>query len=200
MGFPVDMGNIVGPWPILAKLNREDIPEEGLEVELVEDEAGLKEFFLHIPRVDFAIDRTLKANLMVNKSGNTVFIQGRIQTALLLQCSRCLEGFRFPLDSYCEVTLFPFEDEVLSEEEELNLDDLSSGYYYGGEIDFSAIIREQLLLDIPYKPLCSPSCKGLCPTCGNDLNRGSCSCKDEVFDDRFAPLKGLRIGRGQRGD
>ncbi len=182
------------------KLRIEDIPEEGIQIQLVEQESGLKELFLHLPHINFSFDKTARANLMINKSDKAVFVRGRIEAELILQCSRCLEDFHFPLDSYCEMMLFPFEGETLPKEAELKGDDLRSSYYYGGEIDLSAITREQILLDIPYKPLCRPSCKGLCPTCGKDLNRGSCSCKGEVFDERFAPLKGLKIGRGGKGN
>ena len=190
----------MGYSPIMTKLNIEDIPEEGIQIQLVEEEASLKEPLLHLPHTDFSLDKGARGHLMINKSEKAVWIRGRIEAEIILECSRCLEDFRFPLDSPCEVTLFPFEDEALPEEEELNLEDLRSSYYYEGEIDLSAIVREQILLDIPYKPLCRPSCKGLCPTCGEDLNRGSCSCKEEVFDERFAPLKGFKIGRGREGN
>ena len=183
-----------------SKLSIEDIPEEGIRIQLVEEESHLKELFLHLPHINFSFDKAVRANLMINKSDMAVLIRGRIEAELILQCSRCLEDFHFPLDSYCEVTLFPFEGETLPQEAEIKGDDLRSSYYYGGEIDLSVITREQILLDIPYKPLCHPSCKGLCPTCGEDINRGICSCKEEVFDERFAPLKGLKVGRRGKGN
>ena len=184
----------------MTKLSIKDIPEEGIQIQLLEEEAILKDLLLHLPHIDFSLDKPVRAHLMINKSDRTVLIKGRIEAEVILQCSRCLEDFRFPLDSNCEVTLFPFEEETLRQEEELNMEDLRSSYYYEGEIDLSSIVREQILLDIPYKPLCRPSCKGLCPTCGEDLNRGSCSCQEKVFDERFAPLKGLKIGKGQKGN
>lgn len=184
----------------MTKLNVEDIPEEGIEIQLVEEGGGLKELLLDFPHVDFSPDKAVRGHLVINKSDKAVWIKGRIEAEMILQCGRCLEEFRLPLDSNCDVALFPFEDETLPEEEELNVEDLRSSYYYGGEIDLSAIVREQILLDIPYKPLCRPSCKGLCPTCGEDLNRGSCLCKEEVFDERFAPLRKLKIGRGRKGN
>lgn len=185
---------------IMTKLSIEDIPEEGIQIQLVEEEPRLKELLLHLPHIEFSLDKAARASLMINKSDKTVLIRGRIEAELILQCSRCLKDFRFPLDSYCEVTLFSFEGETLPQEAELARDDLRSSYYYGGEIDLSGIIREQILLDIPYKPLCHTSCKGLCPTCGKDLNRGSCSCKEEIFDGRFAALKELKIGREGKGN
>jgi uncharacterized protein len=183
----------------MTKLKIEDIPEEGIQIQLLEEEAHLKELFGQLPQINFSLDKAVRGHLMINKSGKAILIGGQIETELILRCSRCLEDFRYPLDSRCEVTLFPFEDETLPQEEELNMEDMRSSYYYEGEIDLSAVVREQILLDIPYKPLCSPSCKGLCPSCGEDLNRGSCSCKGEVFDERFAPLKGLKIGQRQKG-
>ncbi len=184
---------------MVTKLNVEKIPDEGLGIQLVEEESRFKELLLQLPRIDFSLAKPVQASLTITKSDRVVLIRGSIEAELILQCSRCLEDYRFPLDSDCEVTLFPFEGQAPPQEAELNEDDLRSSYYYGDEIDISAIIREQILLDIPYKPLCQPSCKGLCPICGEDLNRGSCSCKQDGIDERFAPLKGLKIDRGEKG-
>jgi uncharacterized protein len=183
----------------VTKVNVADIPDEGIGIELVEEESGFKEVFLQLPRIDFSLAQPVRASLTINKSERVVLIRGKVEAELILQCSRCLEDYRFPLVSECEVALFPFEGQAPFQEAELKEDDLRSSYYYGDEIDISAIIREQILLDVPYKPLCRSSCKGLCPICGEDLNRGSCSCKQEVVDERFAPLKGLKIGRGEKG-
>ena len=43
--------------------------------------------------------------------------------------------------------------------------------------DISEDIREELLLELPMNLLCDPECKGLCPKCGADLNRGDCGCR-----------------------
>jgi uncharacterized protein len=43
-------------------------------------------------------------------------------------------------------------------------------------VDVGGIAREAVILAIPSQVLCSPSCKGLCPHCGHELNRGSCGC------------------------
>jgi uncharacterized protein len=41
------------------------------------------------------------------------------------------------------------------------------------------------------KPLCDSECRGLCPVCGTNLNRGTCECKRDWDDPRFAVLKTL---------
>lgn len=58
-------------------------------------------------------------------------------------------------------------------------------------VDLGEALREYALLELPMQPLCKPDCKGLCPTCGADLNAGDCGCTTEEEDDRFAVLKNL---------
>jgi uncharacterized protein len=61
------------------------------------------------------------------------------------------------------------------------------------ELDLRQAVREQWLLDAPAYGLCRPDCKGLCPTCGTDLNAGDCDCA-AVTQSRWAAL------RKHRGD
>lgn len=44
-------------------------------------------------------------------------------------------------------------------------------------IDISEVVRQEIILHFPTIPVCSKSCKGLCPSCGVDLNDTSCRCK-----------------------
>ena len=47
-------------------------------------------------------------------------------------------------------------------------------------LDLSAVIEQTLVLNMPLHALCRPDCKGLCPTCGHDLNDGPCGCSDDT--------------------
>lgn len=58
-------------------------------------------------------------------------------------------------------------------------------------VDLGEAIREYALLELPMQPLCKADCKGLCPTCGADLNLGACGCQSDESDERFAALKAL---------
>jgi uncharacterized protein len=60
------------------------------------------------------------------------------------------------------------------------------------QIDLEPLAREALTLDLPLAPLHSPDCRGLCPTCGADLNAGDCDCVPAVPDARWAALDVLR--------
>jgi uncharacterized protein len=59
-------------------------------------------------------------------------------------------------------------------------------------IDLEPLARETLLLELPLAPLCRDDCRGLCPTCGADLNQGACGCATAGRDPRWAALDELR--------
>jgi uncharacterized protein len=56
-------------------------------------------------------------------------------------------------------------------------------------------MREQFYLAVPMKPLCRDDCAGLCPSCGTNLNRGSCGCTRDWEDPRFAALKAFKANQ-----
>lgn len=58
-------------------------------------------------------------------------------------------------------------------------------------LDLENLVRTDLILAIPSKFLCKENCKGLCTSCGKDLNEGDCDCGNEDIDPRFAALKTL---------
>jgi len=60
-------------------------------------------------------------------------------------------------------------------------------------VDLEPLARESLILDLPLVPLCEPDCRGLCPTCGADLNLGDCACPPDDVDLRWAALDVLRL-------
>ena len=76
---------------------------------------------------------------------------------------------------------------------ELSDEELISASYSGDEIVVDSEIAEQVMLEIPYKPLCSESCRGLCPQCGADLNAGECGCDRGGINLKMAALKKIKI-------
>jgi len=116
---------------------------------------------------------------------------GRVQTTLELPCSRCLEPFTLPVDQTFDLRYQPHAHNTGEGEREIEEDDLTTAFYEDDEIDLGQLMREQFYLALPMKPLCAADCKGLCPVCGTNLNRGSCDCKREWDDPRMAALRGL---------
>ena len=128
-------------------------------------------------------------------------VTGRVQTRLRLECGRCLEPFEIPVDSAFELRYVPAPAEPdpgrehpgrgKEVEHEVAEDDLTTAFYRNETLDLGALMHEQFVLALPMKPLCSDACKGLCPTCGTNLNKGACDCKPTWTDPRLAALQGL---------
>ena len=120
---------------------------------------------------------------------------GAVGTMLELPCSRCLEPFVSPVDSQFDLRYQPHAHQAGSGHEverQTEEDDLSTAFYDNEEIDLGQLMREQCYLSLPMKPLCHADCRGLCPVCGTNLNRGTCDCKREWEDPRLAVLKTLK--------
>ena len=70
-------------------------------------------------------------------------------------------------------------------------EDLDTAFYRDGVIDLRELVREQLYLQLPMKPLCQPECRGLCPSCGANRNVVACTCAQRPPDPRLAALRDL---------
>jgi uncharacterized protein len=105
------------------------------------------------PQLEFA-SAAVNGSVRLGKHGRDILVRGHLQGHLQLACSRCLE-----------------------EAEELSAPDLDLDYYSGEVLDLEAILREQIILLVPLKPLCTEDCQGICPRCGAVLNREACTCK-----------------------
>lgn len=104
-------------------------------------------------------------------------IDGNISTKVMIPCSRCLEPFLLPISHPLHLVLLPRPSYPGFVELELSDDDLDTSFYSEEKVVLEDLVSEQINLALPMRPLCSPDCKGLCLTCGTDLNRGSCTCR-----------------------
>ena len=140
---------------------------------------------------EFRIAAPVDLEVEAHKDSNKVRLTGRVRTTLQLACSRCLEPFDVPVDSPIDALFLPLSSNVGEGEREIGSDDLGVSYYEHDTIDLAAVMREQFYLALPMKPLCRAECRGLCPVCGVNRNRETCSCQVEWVDPRFEALKRL---------
>jgi uncharacterized protein len=149
--------------PGSARLVHVDEPVEGLRTELaaVGDQAPLEG--------DLTLESVLEG----------IFVTGIVGGRMTLRCARCLRRF----DSDFDVAMSelyvrdpgPDDDYVLA-------DDLT--------LDPEPMVRDAVVLQMPFSPLCRADCLGLCERCGGDRNLGECTCGPEV-DPRWSTLEGL---------
>lgn len=134
--------------------------------------------------------------------GAHVFANGNIRGHVTVACSRCVEPVRLAFDEPVRVTYLPMaelapdgEEAEAGDDEDgvaITEDDLDLFGYDGEVIDLEPLVREQFVLAVPYAPLCSEECKGLCPQCGINRNHAACAC-DAPGDPRLAALKALKF-------
>lgn len=86
------------------------------------------------------------------------------------ECRRCLAPVEYVVDHEAHLLFADADDESADEPDVFPLGE------HGETLDLGPAIREQWVLEASVLPLCRPDCKGLCPTCGADLNAGPCAC------------------------
>ncbi len=179
----------------LHKVRVEDIPETGLDYHFSDPKEEWNRYFQEIPARQFSINETVEATIRLRVSGKAIQVHGWVHTGLDLQCCRCLKRFSCPVTPQIDVTLFAETDVAFEEDIELGNEDLETSFFSEDEIDLSGPIREQIILNIPYKALCHEECRGLCQRCGANLNEGDCGCERQARNSAFDALKDLKLNR-----
>jgi DUF177 domain-containing protein len=162
-----------------------DIVEEGIDVEF-EETINRDEIKLLLP---------VKATLRIEKVNDEVLVKGTLSTSIEMECSRCLKSFSEDRNVAMNVVFHPVEELRGEERHEIKLDELDMGFYRGDALDLYDLLKEQILLTIPMKPLCSEACRGMCQQCGADLNIAACACSEKKTDPRLDLLKKLLVDR-----
>jgi uncharacterized protein len=168
------------------------IPPEGLEVDEALEPAAV---YLEADRDVSLGGGRLRAHVEV-VDDDTVHVRGRLDASVEIDCARCLARYGVQLGQELDLFYLPrAANEPQAEEEEVELGDrdVVVGYYESDRLDLGEVVREQILLGLPLKPLCRPDCPGLCPRCGKDRNAGPCGCvpEEEPGDPRLEPLRRL---------
>lgn len=153
---------------------------------IVHQEVGYKrEIPFEFEQIQISDDLDLRHFEGVASIGRTpqgLILQAKFSAETTLECVRCLNEFEQSL-TWDLVELYAFNEKSVSESELLLPDD--------AHIDLQPLIRDYALLEVPIKPICKPTCLGLCSVCGEDLNQIDCGHKDIAEDSPFSALKDL---------
>ena len=148
-----------------------------------------------------APDGPLRVGLEAHEMGEDLYLEGVVEAAFPLECSRCLARYRHALRESFRLVLEPAGARAPADPEAAEAlardglclgDEDETGWYRGTEIHLDAVCGELISLSLPVKPLCREDCAGLCARCGADRNQDPCDCVDEVTDSPFAVLAALR--------
>jgi len=151
-------------------INIADIPEQGLKFKAEEpgETLGLGEADGFIPAGP--VDCDLYAQVVDGE----LIVRGTLSVPVEARCARCTQFFSTTVTDSGFLRDFP---DVLGVE----------------EVDITEDIREAVILNLPYSPLCDENCKGLCVQCGKDLNGGPCGCQRREESGSWGALNSLKL-------
>lgn len=168
----------------------------------------------------FALVSSTPLAASFKKVSGRVFVRGNFTALLNAPCKRCTTDVPVPLEVEFSLRMVPeataprADDSVdpagpakirrkYSKKEDdgqspvaasFELDEVDAEPFNGKTIDLDPVVREQVLLALPVSVLCRDDCKGLCSTCGQDLNEKDCGHgKVKEVDVRLAKLKDIKL-------
>lgn len=167
----------------------------------------------------FALVSSTPLQASFKKVSGRVFVQGHFTATLNAPCKRCTTDVPVPIDVSFSLRMVPeamaprADDTVegavpkvrrkYSKKEDdgqsafaasFELDEIDAEPFNGKTIDLDPVVREQVLLALPVSVVCRDDCKGLCSTCGQDLNEKDCGHgKVKEVDVRLAKLKDIKL-------
>ena len=115
--------------------------------------------------------------------GRELEISGDCRLVLEIPCDRCLEPV---LEEIC-LDFLKNVDLSIDDDQEDELDE--KNYIDGYNLDVEKLLYNEILIGWPMKVLCSEDCKGICNTCGQNLNLGTCDCEDTSLDPRMSVIR-----------
>jgi uncharacterized protein len=126
--------------------------------------------------------RDFHGSAIIGRTPQGLLLTGEFKATFKVECVRCLNEFAHTVR--WEMTeLYAFNEKSVTDSGLILPDD--------AQIDIAPLVRDYALTEVPINPVCKPDCKGLCPTCGQDLNKKDCGHRADTDDSPFSVLKDL---------
>lgn len=136
-------------------------------------------FYFQGDKITVVSEAILKGTLTYEN--DIAILDVNIKTSLELICSRCLEPYVYPID--IDIKEKYTNNRTILNDEVIFVED--------DAIDIIELAKNAIISSLPIKKLCKEDCKGLCPKCGANLNRETCTCNNADVDIRLEGLKAL---------
>lgn len=134
----------------------------------------------------------VRIEVLLTNCDSEVLVKGTLTTTLVLNCSRCLEPFLYPMKVDFTLELRNVDRLNRPSDLEAEAEEADEVKYFCEDdtsIDITKDVEELILVNLPMKPLCKGDCLGICPVCGTNRNQRECTCEKEEIDPRLAILK-----------
>ena len=150
-------------------------------------EAPFERESFHLDGTDYNFVIKNPIELTISNLGDRkVMLEGSSKLSLLIPCSRCLEG----VETFFDISIS--KDLDFNDTDEDRIKELDETNYIDGyNLDVDQLVYDEILIDFPLKVLCSNNCKGICNTCGINLNKETCNCDQTVGDPRMSVIRDI---------
>ncbi len=176
------------------------VPEHGLSLDLRVSAADLD-----TGEAGFELPGELRLSGRVGRiQGGGFRLEGALEGEVRMECVRCLEPFRFRIGTALDLVFLPegadsrYHSATSGSargrsggEQGLDPDDMNVSFFTGDRLVLAETVWEQSHLALPFQPVCSPGCRGLCPGCGGNRNLASV-CRCDAADSGGGPFGNLR--------
>jgi uncharacterized protein len=145
--------------------------------------------------VDIAPRSPLRGTVELLRTGQGILVMAQFRVELALICAHCLEPFTLAVSFELQENFRPLVDILTGaklptapgEDEATLIDERHI-------LDLSEVLRQEIILATPLYPICREDCAGICPHCGQNLNEGTCDCRESYIDPRWEALRHLPAG------
>ena len=147
--------------------------------------------------IDFGLENVraaspIRLSCEIEHSDFRTDVTGNIAAKFEIDCTRCLDAVKVPLDIDIDVEFVDAEHFGTPGEHEIDAKDLGTDVLPSEHLDLRDLVREQILLNLPERVFCNDDCKGLCEICGTNRNLKDCNCREVEVDPRWSALKDLK--------
>ncbi|MGH8927752.1 MAG: YceD family protein [Acidimicrobiia bacterium] len=142
------------------------------------------EFKLHVQIGETTVDDLAEVSARLDSVSEGILVNGAASTVAHYRCARCLIDWDGPVQAeFMELFARAARSALVESDQYLVSHD--------GFVDLEPLVHDELSLALPPDPLCRPDCRGLCPTCGADLNVSPCAGHGDQPRSPFAALEQL---------
>ncbi|MFY9263565.1 MAG: DUF177 domain-containing protein [Actinomycetaceae bacterium] len=132
----------------------------------------------------------MEVELRLQTLSEGIFVNGYVSTHVVGQCSRCLTDISKDIEEQvAELLFWPEQRQLLIDEGDEEGEELP--VIVDDQIDLEPILRDAIVLSLPFSPLCQPDCQGLCAECGERWEDLPDDHVHEKLNPAFAALDAL---------
>lgn len=153
--------------------------------DIVRRPGEMREFHLDIPSPEkwgeglVSVDQGEPMDLDVRLESvhEGILVSGTVDTRSAGVCGRCLIDIAQPVEvEFQELFAYPGE-----EANDFEVQD--------DHVDLESLVRDAIVLSLPFQPVCQPDCPGLDPATGERLTESAGESEREPLDPRWAALR-----------